>query len=441
MDSQAYLHDEYERGDISPEVVSQELDNVIQSYDTNDNGYAHDPYERDSKSNGNANTSNEDHYRAKKKRKRVLPDDKERDLIENDIQSESTQHASSPPPDWSRTEKDYLKIALIIITILTFILNVGPFKRFDGNPLFNKTRSETSRKHPIPITPIREVFKIIWPVIYAFQGLWMGLCLVSIFTKTKRIKYIDGMKQTEFNYLCCNPDVFPTPMLILYALGQLSITAYKFANDKEDLMLSFIFLLISSLFFHLSLTSAVKGVHESWSNLTREQVEIKFNALLKVYKWMLRLFYINGIAIIATWNCVAFSLSLCKYLLYNDSGSVPQIPEVATAVTVCVLSGYAVIFFIIDVFVVNEATKWIYTTYAALLAASIGSFFKLYVIPRMKWNKVIQVQYVFIVVLMAAIIAVSFFKILTQIVRAVRERRQKDKDIDALVKKNGLTSL
>ena len=64
------------QGDISPEVVSQELDNVIQSYDTNDNGYTHDPYERDSKSNGNANTSNEDHYRAKKKRKRVLPDGK-----------------------------------------------------------------------------------------------------------------------------------------------------------------------------------------------------------------------------------------------------------------------------------------------------------------------------------------------------------------------------
>ena len=51
------------------------------------------------------------------------------------------------------------------------------------------------------------------------------------------------------------------------------------------------------------------GVHESWSNLIRDQVEVKFSSLLKVYKWMLRLFYINGIAIIATWNMVAFSLS------------------------------------------------------------------------------------------------------------------------------------
>ena len=46
----------------------------------------------------------------------------------------------------------------------------------------------------------------------------------------------------------------------------------------------------------------------------------------------------------------------------------PQIPEVAIAVTVCVISSYAVTFFIIDVFVVNEATKWIYTSYGALLA-------------------------------------------------------------------------
>lgn len=441
MDSQVYVHDEYDGGDISPEVVSQELDNVIQSYDTNDGGYAHDSYQHEEKRNGTASPKSDDQFKAKRKRKRDLPNDKERSHFDNDIQAESPPLASSPPPDWSRTAKDYLKITIIILTIFTFVLNVGPFKRFKGNPLFNKTRGETSRKYPIPITPIREVFIVIWPVIYAFQGLWMGLCFVSIFTKTKRIKYVDGMKQTEFSFLCRYPDVFSTPMLIFYAIGQLAITAYKFANDREELMLSFVFLLISSLFFHLSLASAVKGVHESWDSLTRDQVEIKFSSLLKAYKWMLRLFYINGIAIIATWNLVASSLSLCKFLLYENSRSMPQIPEVAIAVTVCVISSYAVTFFIIDVFVVNEATKWIYTSYGALLAASIGSFFKIWTIPRMKWNKAIQVQFFFITVLMAAVIAVAFFKIVTHIVRAVREQRRKDKDIDALVKKNGLTSL
>jgi len=441
MDSQVYVHDDYNGGDISPEVVSQELDNVIQSYDTNDGNYVHESYGREDKRNGTSELPKDDHYKAKRKRKHNLQNEKGREQFNNDIQPESPPLASSPPPDWSRTAKDYLKIFLIIVTILTFVLNVGPFKRFKGNPIFNKTRSETSRKYPIPITPIREVFMVIWPVIYAFQGLWMGLCLVSIFTKTKRIKYVDGMTHTEFSYLCRWPDVFPTPMLIFYAIGQLAITAYKFANDKEKLMLSFVFLLISSLFFHLSLISAVKGVHESWNSLTRDQVEIKFSGLLKAFKWMLRLFYINGIAIIATWNFVAFSLSLCKYLLYENLDNMPQIPEVAIAVTVCVLSSYAVSFFIVDVFVVNEATKWIYTTYAALLAASIGSFFKVWTIPSRRWNKAVQVQFVFIVVLMAAIIAVAFFKILTHIIRAIRERRQKDKDIDALVKKNGLTSL
>lgn len=70
---------------------------------------------------------------------------------------------------------------------LTFPIIILPWL---GNPLFNKTRGEVSRKYPLGITPIREIFNIIWPVIYAFQGLWMGLCLVSIFVKTKRIQYI-----------------------------------------------------------------------------------------------------------------------------------------------------------------------------------------------------------------------------------------------------------
>lgn len=59
----------------------------------------------------------------------------------------------------------------------------------------------------------------------------------------------------------------------------------------------------------------------------------------------------------------------------------------------------------------------------------------------MLWNKVIQVQFFFLSVLLATVIAVAFFKIFTHTVRAVKERRQRDRDIDDLVKKNGLTSL
>ena len=53
-------------------------------------------------------------------------------IPECEIQSESAPIASTPPPDWSRSAKDYFKIVLIIVTILTFVLNVGPFKRFKG---------------------------------------------------------------------------------------------------------------------------------------------------------------------------------------------------------------------------------------------------------------------------------------------------------------------
>ena len=65
-----------------------------------------------------------------------------------------------------------------------------------GNPLFNHTRGEISRKYPLGITPIREIFTFIWPIIYAFQGIWMGLCIASIFIKTRKIKYV-GRRQSS----------------------------------------------------------------------------------------------------------------------------------------------------------------------------------------------------------------------------------------------------
>jgi len=436
MDSQAYIHDEYDTRDISPEDVSQELDNVIQSYDTNEAAYTHDTAQgndsydhRGGKSNGTSDLGKEDQYKAKRKRKRDLQN--ERGKYESEIETESPPPAASPPPDWIRTSKDYLKITIIIFAILTFVLNVGPFKRFHGNPLFNKTRREVSRKYPIGITPIREIFTVIWPVIYAFQGIWMGMCLVAIFIKTKRIKYVDGCKQTEFTFLHRHPDIFPIPMLLLYAVGQLAITAYKFINDRELLMLSFIFLFVSGFFFHLSLISAVKGLHESRSSMTTDQVEMK-GGLLQVYKWMLHLFYINAVALIATWQVVAGSLSLCKYLLHG----VQMKPEVASAIAICVLVLYAASFFVFDVFVVNEPSRWIYTSYAALAAASVGSLIKIW-FGRGNSSEVTRVQIVFFVIV---VVAVATFKVVTIIVRVARERRRKNKDIDTLVKSR-LTTL
>ena len=61
--------------------------------------------------------------------------EKELSQYDDDIQSESPLSASSPPADWKRTSKDYLKIAIIVVTVLIFALNVSLFKRFHGEYL------------------------------------------------------------------------------------------------------------------------------------------------------------------------------------------------------------------------------------------------------------------------------------------------------------------
>jgi len=243
------------------------------------------------------------------------------------------------------------------------------------------------------------------------------------------------MKQTEYTYLCTYPNIFPIPMLILYAIGQLAITAYKFMNDREDLMLSFILLFVSSTFFHFSLISAVKGLQDSIQFMTMECVETRFPGIMNAYKLMLRLFYINGIAIIATWNLVAFSLSFCKYLVHGSDVTLRA--EAAYSVAYCIIIFYTISFFVTDVFVVNEATRWLYTTYGALLAASVGSMVKMLTTPSGNRSQVTEVEVFFCVIV---VVAVTVVKVVAILVRAVKERRQKDKDIDTLVK-NGLTTL
>jgi len=434
MDSRAYIHDEYDsRGDISPEVVSQELDNVIQSYDTNDAVYIHDNHDRPAEI-GNGNVRDEE-VKIKKKRKKEMQIEKEERPLTEEIQTDVAALASFPPMDWKRTSKDYIKIVFTFILVLIFALNVSLFRRFRGNPLFNHTRGEISRKYPLGITPIREIFTFIWPIIYAFQGIWMGLCIASIVIKTRKIKYVDGMKQMEFTYLCTQPNVFPLPMLILYTIGQLAITAYKFINDREYLMLSFILLFVSSAFFHLSLASAVKGLHDSNSFLTIENVEMRYTSLLKAYKLLLYLFYTNGIAIIATWQLVAFSLSLTKYLIHGSD--VILRTEAAYSIAYCIIIFYAIFFFVTDVFVANQATRSIYTTYGALLTASVGSLVRILMTPAGNRSQVTLVEVFFAAIVVAA---VTLVKAVAIIVRTVKERRRKDKDIDTFVR-NGLTTL
>ena len=51
------------------------------------------------------------------------------------------------------------------------------------------------------------------------------------------------------------------------------------------------------------------GLKDSLEHMTPENVDMKFHSILNAYKIMLRLFYTNGVAIIATWQIVAFSLS------------------------------------------------------------------------------------------------------------------------------------
>ena len=71
--------------------MSQELDNVIQSYDTNEAAYTHDTAQgndsydhRGGKSNGTSDLGKEDQYKAKRKRKRDLQNGKNSGGYEDD---------------------------------------------------------------------------------------------------------------------------------------------------------------------------------------------------------------------------------------------------------------------------------------------------------------------------------------------------------------------
>ena len=72
-----------------------------------------------------------------------------------------------------------------------------------------------------------------------------------------------------------------------------------------------------------------------------------------------------------------------------------------------------------------------------LIPASVGSLVKILMTPAGNRSQVTQVEVFFVVIVVAA---VTLVKAVAVVVRMVKERKRKDKDIDTFVR-NGLTTL
>ncbi|XP_051971065.1 uncharacterized protein si:ch211-161h7.5 [Xyrauchen texanus] len=237
-----------------------------------------------------------------------------------------------------------LSLVMFIICIIFNILagpGVGPFLN---------TTSAISNKYDTDITPSGWTFSI-WGVIYT----WLTLMHAYILSTTCR--------RTAYGPMYCSPAVLPYGFFISWILNMLLNIGWLLLWDRKVMIASLIFLALIAFTNYLMIFFSCHGLKEygAWLN--------KYH---KVDLWCLRMLVQNAIATYTTWTTIATLINFTIVLNY-DAG---MTRSDAGTVSLSILLGEVVAWFIVENIVFEKHLRYILTVYPVVIVALIGNMTK-----------------------------------------------------------------
>ncbi|XP_016296644.1 uncharacterized protein LOC107654190 [Sinocyclocheilus anshuiensis] len=243
--------------------------------------------------------------------------------------------------------------AIIVLSVVIFIICIifnalaGP-----GTGPFRNNTGAISDKYNTEITPSGWTFSI-WGVIYT----WLSLMHVYILTTTCR--------RTVYGPMYCSPAVLPYGFFITWIVNMLLNIIWLLLWDRQVMIAAFIILALIAFTNYLLIIFSCHGLKQygAWLN--------KYH---KVDLWCIRILVQNGIATYTTWTTIATLINFTVVLRY-DAGMTQSDP-VMISLSLSILLGEAISWFIVENFVFEKHLRYILTVYPVVIVALSGNMTK-----------------------------------------------------------------
>ena len=244
----------------------------------------------------------------------------------------------------------YLELGVLAVAVVLYVAAVtwSLFATFASEPQtlgFKHLTGNISAMYPTDITPANWVFAIC-ALIYVWQGAWLLFALTFPLCRSKATRTISLLVYLPFSIACaCN-----------------FAWVYLWANEivAGALAVSIVF----ALSLILSVTFALRNIaldddHEDdWSE--------------KLNRWFTYVLVHNGLALFASWLCVAWLLNMSIVADKNNKLGGAITREDAGTVALSLLTAEIIVWFLLEQTVLEKYVRYIYTIYPVLIVFLVG---------------------------------------------------------------------
>ena len=217
--------------------------------------------------------------------------------------------------------------------------------------LFTSNTGDISDIFYITITPAGWTFSI-WGFIYAWQLLWMIYVLTTLCRRDSNGVYIYQLP------------LLPPVFFVMFLINNLFIIGWTFLWDRKYVGWAALDIVFTPLTLYACLMI-------SFWKLYKNLQAVRAAGLNKDV-WLIRMLVQNGIAFFATWVSIATLLNFAIVMVYKWSVEM----ETACTVALAILAGDIVVWFVLDMFVLDKFVRYTFSPYIVLVVGLSGSVAK-----------------------------------------------------------------
>ncbi|XP_011671816.2 uncharacterized protein LOC575154 [Strongylocentrotus purpuratus] len=244
----------------------------------------------------------------------------------------------------------YIFLAFFVLIEFIGVVIVNTIGSLPVDPgWFLNTTGDLSDKYAISITPAGWAFSI-WGVIYIWQAIWIIYVIVNIFRTNK------------FGKVYLNPSIVPPALLAIYAVNLVLNVTWLFTWDRQYLIVSLVVLALIAFTNYVCVIINLRAVDKHIEQLCKDH---------RVDLWLNSFFITNGILVYATWTTIATLLNLSTVLTYSADLE----EEVASLICLSILTVELVLYFVVDIFLLERHLRSAFMVYPVVIMASISALF------------------------------------------------------------------
>jgi len=252
-------------------------------------------------------------------------------------------------------EHSAVRIALMLLMVVVFIamLAFNGLAAANAGGVFKNKTGDIADKFNLEVVPAGWTFSI-WGVIYAWQAIWIIYVLTTI------------CRQKVGTYMYLLP-VYPPVVYISFIANNAFNIAWLFAWDRQKLAIGLPLIALTPFTLYVCLFFSFKRLYDNLDYMIKKG--------LSVDVWLIRFLIQNGLAFYAAWVTVATLLNLGYVLTYKDGSDVTDLglaQDESSTIVLSILSFEIVLWFGLDIFVLDKYTRYLFSPYVTLTVALAG---------------------------------------------------------------------